>query len=167
MQGVEFASQRRDALPHPRHPDVPMTPRTRLAYWIYLLLMIAGAAWGIGFLLRSEFTSYHGAAAGVPWSEVPPNFQVVILALTKLAGGLWVAFTACLFVLLLVPFRQGARWAVWAVPLLMLAQYAAPMPAMIHLTTNSPSNPPWTLTIACMVVTLLSLVVSVTEKRGS
>lgn len=143
-----------------------MTTRMKFAFWIYLLLMIAGAAWGIGFLLRSEFTPYHRAAAGVPWSEVPANFQVVILALTKLAGGLWVAFSLSIFVLLFVPFRQGARWAMWAVPLLMLAEYVAPMPAMYHLTTNSASTPPWTLTISCIVVTLIALIVSVTGKRA-
>jgi hypothetical protein len=143
-----------------------MNTRTKFAFWIYLLLMVAGAAWGIGFLLRSQFTPYHGAAAGVPWSEVPANFQVVILALTKLAGGLWVAFTLCIFVLLIHPFRQGARWALWAVPLLMLAQYVAPMPAMIHLTTHTSATPPWTLTIGCMIVTLIAFVVSVSGKRS-
>lgn len=142
-----------------------MTLRMKFAFWIYLALMVAGAAWGIGFLLRSEFTSYHGAAAGVPWSAVPAKFQVVILALTKLAGGLWVAFTLCIFVLLFLPFRQGARWARWAIPLLMLAQYAAPMPAMLHLTTNSASDPPWTLTICCMAVTLVALLVSASDRR--
>ena len=142
-----------------------MTTRMKFAFWIYLLLTIAGAAWGIGFLLRSEFTPYHGAAAGVPWSEVPPNFQFVILALTKLAGGLWFVFALCILVLLFIPFRRGARWAVWAVPLLMLAHYVAPMPAMIHLTTNTPATPPWTLTIACIVATLVALFVSVTGKR--
>lgn len=142
-----------------------MTTRTKFAFWVYLALMSAGAAWGIGFLLRSEFTSYHGAAAGVPWAQVPENFQVVILALTKLAGGLWVAFTLCIFVLLFVPFRRGERWAQGAVPLLMLAQYVAPMPAMLHLTTNSPSTPPWTLTIACMLVTLVAFLVSLTGRR--
>ena len=143
-----------------------MDTRTKFAFWTYFLLMVAGAAWGVGFLLRSQFTPYHGAAAGVPWSEVPMNFQVVILALTKLAGGLWVAFTLCIFVLLLVPFRQGARWALWAVPLLMLAQYVAPMPAMIHLTTHTSATPPWTLTIGCILVTLIALAVSVSRRRS-
>jgi hypothetical protein len=144
-----------------------MTTRVQFAFWIYLLLMIAGAAWGMGFLLRSEFTSYHGAAAGVPWSEVPPNFQFVILALTKLAGGLWMAFTLCIFVLLFIPFRRGADWALRAVPLLMLAQYAAPMPAMLHLTMNTNATPPWTLTMACILVTLIAFAVSVTGKRAA
>jgi hypothetical protein len=49
----------------------------------------------------------------------------------------------------------------------MPAQYVAPMPAMIHLTTNTPATPPWALTIGCIVVTLIALVVSVTEKRGA
>lgn len=142
-----------------------MTPRLRFAFWIYLLLMLAGAAWGIGFLLRGEFTAYHGAAAGMPWGEVPRGLQVALLAVTKLAGGLWVAFTLCIFVLLLGQFRRGERWAVIAVPCLMLAQYAAPMPAMLHLSTHSAATPPWTLTFACMALTLLALVVSVTGKR--
>jgi hypothetical protein len=68
--------------------------------------------------------------------------------------------------LLFFPFRHGARWALWAVPLLMLAQYAAPMPAMMHLTMNTSATPPWTLTIGCMVVTLIALFISVTGKRG-
>jgi hypothetical protein len=138
----------------------------RFAFWIYLLLALAGAAWGIGFLFRSEFTPYHRAAAGVPWAEVPANLQVVILALTKLAGGLWVAIALCIVVLVLIPFRQGARWAVWAVPLLLLAQLAAPMPAMIHLTTHTSATPPWTLTLGSIIVTLVALVVSVTGKRA-
>ena len=143
-----------------------MTPRMKFAFWTYLLLTIVGAAWGVGFLLRSEFTPYHGAAAGVPWPEVPRNFQVVILALTKLAGGLWVAFALCIFVLLWFPFRQGARWALWAVPLLMLAQLVAPMPAMIHLTTHTTATPPWALTLGCIVVTLVALAVSVSGHGG-
>jgi hypothetical protein len=143
-----------------------MTTRMKFAFWTYLLLALAGAAWGIGFLFRSEFTPYHRAAAGVPWSEVPANLQVVILALTKLAGGLWVAVALCIVVMLLVPFRQGARWAVWAVPLLLLAQLVAPMPAMIHLTTHTSATPPWALTLGSIAVTLVALVVSVTGKRA-
>jgi hypothetical protein len=143
-----------------------MTPRMKLAFCIYLLLAITGAAWGTGFLLRSEFTPYHRAAAGVPWSEVPANFQVVILALTKLAGGLWVAVSLGILVLLWFPFRQGARWALWAVPLLLLAELVAPMPAMIHLTTHSSATPPWALTFGSIVLTLVALAVSVTGRHS-
>jgi hypothetical protein len=144
-----------------------MTTRMKFAYWTYLLLMVAGAAWGVGFLLRSEFTPYHGAAVGMPWAQVPPNTQVALLALTKLAGGLWVAFALCIFAILWFAFRQGARWAVWAVPVLMLLQYLAPMPAMVHLTVNTPSSPPWALTLACIAATLVALAVSVTGKRAA
>ena len=143
-----------------------MTTRMKFAFWSYFLLMAAVAAWGVGFLFRSEFTPYHSVAVGMPWSEVPANFQILILALIKLAGGLWFAFTLCIFVLLFFPFRQGARWAQWAVPLLMLAQYVAPMPAMILVTANTPATPPWALPVAGIVFTLVALVVSVTEKRG-
>ena len=144
-----------------------MSARMNFAFWIYFLLTLAGAAWGVGFLSRSEFTAYHRAAAGVPWSQVPPNFQVVILALTKLAGGLWVAVALAIFAVLLFAFRRGARWAVWAVPLLMLAQYVAPMPAMIHLSTHTAATPPWALTIGSIVVTLVAMAVSLSGRPAA
>lgn len=143
-----------------------MTPRLRIAFGIYLVLALAGAAWGIGFLLRTEFTPYHGAAAGVPWSQVPPNFQVVILALTKLAGGLWTSFALAILVLLWFPFRRGAPWAIRAVPLLLVAHYLAPMPAMWHLSANSASSPPWGLTFASIAIALSALALSI-PSRGS
>ena len=94
------------------------------------------------------------------------EFQGVILALTRLAGGLWVATALAILVVLLVPFRRGARWALWAVPLLMRAQYVAPMPAMAHLSTHSAATPPWALTLGCIVVTLVAFAVSVTDRRA-
>jgi hypothetical protein len=142
-----------------------MNARMKFAFGVYLVLAVAGGAWGIGFLLRSEFTPYHGAAAGMPWADVPPNFQIVILAMTKLAGGLWVSFALAIIAMLLFAYRHGARWSQWAVPTLLLAHYAAPMPAMWHLTAHSPSSPPWALTAASMVVTLVAWIVSVTGAR--
>ena len=142
-----------------------MTARTKIAFWCYVLLLIAVAGWGMNFLLRSEFTDYHSVAVGMSWSEVPSSLQVLILACLKLAGGLWIAFCLAVLLILLLPFRQGVRWALWAVPLLLVAQFLAPVPAMTLVIMNTPATPPWMASTFGILVSLFGLLVSVTGKQ--
>ena len=142
-----------------------MTARTKIAFWCYVLLIIAVAGWGMNFLLRSEFTDYHSVAVGMSWSEVPSSLQVLILACLKLAGGLWLAFSLAALVILLLPFRQGAPWALWAVPMLLVAQFLAPVPAMTLVITNTPATPPWVMTVLGIVMAMFGLVVPLSEQR--
>lgn len=46
---------------------------------------------------------YHADAVGMRWSEVPRPFQILTLALLKLAGGAWLTVAAAELVLLLGP----------------------------------------------------------------
>ncbi len=121
-----------------------MDTKNKIAFWCYFLAIIAGpAAWGIMFLLRSEFMPYHSVAVGMPWAEVPGPFKILILALLKIVGGAWVTIAASFFVLLFIPFRQGASWARWAIPSLGLLYCAAVCNAMAHVTLNTNAVPPW------------------------
>src|SRR5688572_29902816 len=125
-----------------------MSTRTRIAFWCYLVAIAGLGAWGVVFLLRSEFMPYHAVAVGMPWAEVPPPFQVVILAVYKLAGEAWVVIALALLVLLFGPFRQGATWARRAIPALILIHGIGVINAMAYITLNSPAMPPWKFTIA-------------------
>ena len=142
-----------------------MTTRMKIAFCCYGLLLVAVTGWGLNFLLRSEFTDYHSVAVGMPWSEVPPNLQILILACLKLAGGLWIAFSLATLLILLLPFRQGAGWALWAVPLLFIVQFLAPVPAMTLVIMNTPATPPWVATVFGIAVALFALVISVREEH--
>ena len=142
-----------------------MGVRMKVAFGCYLLLTISLAVLGVSFLLRTEFTSYHSIAVGMPWSEVSSQFQVLILALIKLAGGLWVALALSIFVLLLVPFREGARWSQFAIPAILVFQYVAIMPAMAHATLHTPATPPWIPTIGAIVVAVVAFAISVTGTK--
>lgn len=142
-----------------------MTTRRKLAFWLYGTVLFALTGWGMSFMLRSEFTSYHAVAVGMPWGQVPPPLQILVLALIKTAGGLWVAFTLSVFVVLLIPFRRGQRWALWAVPLLIMAQFVAPMPAMTLVSLSTPATPPWAFSFFGLGTVLFALVVTVTERQ--
>jgi hypothetical protein len=121
------------------------------------------------FLLRQEFMPYHAVAVGMPWPEVPGPFQVLIMGLLKLAGGGWLTTAVAEFVLLLIPFRQGTRWALWAVPSLGLLHYAGVFNAMAHVTLNTPAVPPWGASIASVILILVGASLSIPgrTKRGA
>jgi hypothetical protein len=141
-----------------------MGTRMKMAFGCYMAAIAGLGAWGFVFLLRTEFMPYHVVAVGMPWSEVPHPFQVLVLTLYKLAGGAWVVIALSLLVLLLGPFRQGAVWAQRAIPALILIQGAGVMNAMAYITLNSPATPPWTFTIAVIVITVVGFFLSVGQQ---
>ena len=132
----------------------------KVAFACHLAVIASLFAWGVLFLLRDEFMPYHVVAAGLPWADVPPPFQVLVLTFYKMIGGAWVAIAAALLVLLLGPFKRGERWAKFAVPGLILLQGAAVMNAMAYITTHSPAMPPWSFTIAVMALAVVGFFVS-------
>lgn len=141
-----------------------MTTRTRIALGCYVVVLLALTAWGIGFMLRDEFMPYHAVAVGMPWSDVPRPFQVLILGLMKVSGALWITIGLCIAVLIAGPVRRGERWSLWAVPLLLLVECLAPVPAMVLVTANTPAQPPWISTAIQIALVLAGMALSVTER---
>jgi hypothetical protein len=132
-----------------------MGTRMKFAFACHLVAIASLGAWGVVFLLRGEFMPYHVVAAGMPWSDVPPPFQVLVLTFYKMIGGAWVAVAASLLVMLLGPFRRNASWAKRAIPGLLLLQGAGVMNAMAYITTHSPAMPPWAFTLAVMALAVV------------
>jgi len=141
--------------------------RSKIAFWCYISAMAGAGIFGVMFLFRREFMPYHADAVGMPWSDVPAQFQILILALLKLAGGAWLTVAVAALVLLLVPFRHGAPWARWAVPSLGLLHYAGVSIAMAHVTLNTSASPPWGPTIASVVLILAGAALSIPARSKS
>jgi hypothetical protein len=143
-----------------------VSTKTRVAFGCYLAAIAGLGSWGVVYLFRGDFMPYHAVAAGMPLSEVPPPFQVLVLTLYKLTGAAWVVIALSLLVLLFGPFRQGALWARRAIPALILIQGAGVMNAMAYITLNSPATPPWAFTIVVIVLTIVGFSVSAGKERG-
>jgi hypothetical protein len=141
--------------------EVAVNTKTTIALLCYLVALAGPLIFGVMFLARSEFMPYHADAVGMRWPEVPRPFQTLIMALLKLAGGAWLTVAVAELVLLFVPFRQGARWAVWAIPSLGLLHYAGVCVAMAHVTLNTSATPPWAPTIASIVLLLVGAALSI------
>ena len=120
-----------------------MNTRRKIAFWCYAAAMLILAVFGIVYLFRPEFMPYHSVAVGMPWTAVDPSFQVLILALMRAVGGACLSLAVVQFVLLLVPFRQGAAWASWTIAVAGLVMCAGSLYAMMLVTLNTPATPPW------------------------
>ena len=131
---------------------ISMSRNMKVAFACYLLPALGLGAWGIMFVLRREFMPYHSAAVGMPWSAVPGTFQILLLGLIKLAGGAFFTLAAALVIILLIPFRQGHRWTLWAAPSLGIVCCLGLWNAMAFIALNSPGSPPWSITAVAVVL---------------
>jgi hypothetical protein len=132
----------------------------RIAFWCYLLGTLTLTAFGTAYLVSPEFMPYHSVAVGMPWAAVAPPFQVLILALMRAVGGACLAFATLQWTLLLIPFRQGAAWATWAIAASGLVMCAGTLYAMMLVAQNTPATPPWIAPAAGAVLLVVGLVLS-------
>ena len=142
-----------------------MNTRMKIAFGCYCFSGLLLVGFGVVYLFRPEFMPYHSVAVGMPWADVPPNFQVLILALMKGVGGAAIALALALYVILLMPFRQGARWAVLSVPILGLVQSAAAFYSMSHVALHTAASPPLWAPAAGVLLTVVAFVLSVSGQK--
>jgi hypothetical protein len=120
-----------------------MSVRLRLAFVCYLCQLPPLIIFGVIYLSRSAFMPYHAVAVGQTWPQVDPAFQVLILALMRVAGGGYLTTAAAMGILLFNPFRQGRRWAYWAIPVVGLICSLSSLYATAYVTLKTPASPPW------------------------
>jgi len=141
-----------------------MNFKMKLSFVCYLLSIFILAAFGVSYLLRSEFMPYHSVAVGMPWSEVSPSFQILILALMKALGGMCLAVALSEFILLYLPFRQGVVWVRWLIPSVGLISCSATLYAMIYVASNTAASPPIGIVLVAVVLLVSGLIISMLSK---
>jgi hypothetical protein len=115
----------------------------KIAFGCHLLATFIVAAFGVTYLSKAEFMPYHSVAVAMPWAEVAPSFQALILGLMKALGGACLAVVVLELILLFGPFRQGVVWARWAIPAGGLVICVGALYGMRHVALNTSATPPW------------------------
>lgn len=138
-----------------------MSTRMKMAFGCHFLALLVLVGFGLTYLFRAEFMPYHAVAVGMSWAEVPSGSQALFLGLMKAVGGASLAIALLVSILLLVPFRQGASWARWAIPAGGLLFCATTLYAQTHVALHTPATPPIGLVIAAAVVQIVGFVLSV------
>jgi hypothetical protein len=138
-----------------------MSGNLKAAFVCYLLTLPIPIIFGLIFLFRQEFMPYHAVAVGQSWSEVDPAFRIIILALMRATGGGMLVTACAIGILLFKAFRQGIRWAYWAIPVIGLISTLPKLYATIYVTLNTPASPPWMAAALVTILLVLGFILSV------
>ncbi len=134
--------------------------KMKTAFICYMLSLLVLLVFGFSYLLRSEFMPYHSVTVGMQWGEVAPSFQVLILALMRVTGGLCLASGLSQFFLLIIPFRRGEAWARYLIPAVGVLSCASALNAMLYEAMNTPASPPIAPVLAALVLIVTGFIFS-------
>ncbi len=137
-----------------------MSTRMKAGFWCHLLAMLMIGIAGLVYLFRSQFMPYHAIAVGRTWGEVDTAFQILLLALIRVVGGAWIATALAMGILLFIPFRQGMRWARWAVPAIGLVAGLPALYVTLCVTLTTPATPPWKTVVISIALLLAGFILS-------
>jgi hypothetical protein len=120
---------------------------------------------GLIYLFQSQFMQYQAIAVGKPWTEIDPAFQILWLALMRFIGGAWIATALAMGIVMFIPFRQGMRWARWAVPAIGLVALLPAFYAMLSITLNTPATAPWKSAALTIVMLIAGFILSLEPEK--
>ncbi|NOQ65706.1 MAG: hypothetical protein GQ556_00625 [Desulfobacterales bacterium] len=115
---------------------------------------------GIKYLFASQFMPYHSTAIGLPWTEVEPGFQYVILVLMKVVGGTFMALAIASIMILIMPFRKGERWAHYTVPFMGIFCAGASLYATLFLRMKTGASTPWLAAGIPVIIYMAGMIVT-------
>lgn len=107
-----------------------------VAFGCNVLAVLLGPAVSVTYATRHKFMPYHGAAVGKSWSQLDPPIRNVLLALIRGVGGYGLAIALAQFIVLLIPFRHGETWALWAVPAVGLVHASSSFRGLTPIATT-------------------------------
>jgi hypothetical protein len=125
--------------------------RKKAAGLSYGITAVVSLILGSIYLFKQSFMPYHADAIEKSWNAVEAANQVLISALMTVAGGGWFTVGVVLLLLLAFPFRNDRRWALYAIPAIILLFYLPNLWATLTVLQTTPGNPPWQGNVfACM-----------------
>ena len=142
-----------------------MSIRMKVGFWCHLLAILLIGTVGLVYLFRSQFMPYHAIAVGKTWAEVAPAFQILLLALIRVVGGVSIATAVAMGIVLFIPFRQGMRWARWAIPAIGLVGALPSLYATLSVALNTPARPPWEGLVLIIVLLVAGFVLSLEPEK--
>ena len=125
-----------------------------IVFGMYSIVAALTFLFGVIYLTRKQFMPYHAQAVETPWEKVDSKFQVLLIALLKVAGGGMLSNSLAIVCLLFLAFMPGAGWANPALFVTSLSEGLANLWATSIVKFKSKANPPWLLSliIVCLSV---------------
>lgn len=125
---------------------------------LYGLATLATLLLGIVYAKRRQVMPYHLEAMETRWEDIAPKQQFMLKAILNGAGYFGVATGLAMLILILIPFRQGADWAGYAIGAIGLTG-AVPLAHIVYtVKTKTAGNPPVTLMVVILALLVGGLV---------
>jgi hypothetical protein len=127
----------------------------------YGLAALLSATFGVIYLARPRFMPYHQQALGMPWNQVDPRLQALLIGLMRTAGGGLFASAVSIVIMLWIPFRAGEAWPRFSIPIVGLATAAPALYATILVRKRTGAHSPVSAAAAGVGLIVLGAVLSV------
>ena len=127
----------------------------------YSFVALISIIFGLIYLCKNQFMPYHSEAVGLSWSNLDRNLQVLIIALMRAAGGGFLATGLAILLLLIIPWRAGDIWSIYAIPAIGLCTSIGTLYATLLVKTRTPGKPPVRLSLLALILTASGLIFSV------
>lgn len=142
-----------------------MSTRKKIAFAIYLLGVLALVGSGVAYLLCQTLMPYHKEAIGMEWTDIPVASQLLLQAMIKAAGGGFLVTGIAVLIILVIPFRNGERWSIWAIPLLV-ALWAVPAAyGGFQAAKGTNASIPWWMLGVVLALAVVGSLLSVGAER--
>jgi len=137
-----------------------MRKRDKIAFVIYLVGSLSLIAFSIVYLSCSTIMPYHQEAIKMNWEELSTGLQILLQALIKMvAAGFFVTGLSAL-ILLFIPFRRGAQWAHWAIPLLGIVWNGFSLYVTGTVAMKTHASTPWPGAVIGTIFIIVAFILS-------
>ena len=138
-----------------------------LAVILYSMVVLITAAGGLQFLTATQFFDYHSHAAGVKWSSLNPDLQMLILSGFKITGVGFLTVALNLALMILFSFTKHAKsWSSIAIPLVGLVFWSVVLSTTILIYSATGAESPWAAALFCVMALLVGLFISQKELKA-
>ncbi len=146
-----------------------MTERTapRLLVALHGLAAVLTAVMGVVYLARSQIMPYHLEALQTTWEAIEPAYRVLFLAFMKGVGAGYLAAGVALCIAVFGPLRRGARWPLWAAPLVTLICMAPLAGIILYVRANTPAEPPLVFPAVVLGLSAAGVVASLVGREAA
>ena len=137
-----------------------MGTRDKIAFVIYFVGSLTLIAFGIVYLSCSTIMPYHQEAINMNWEELSTALQVLFQALIKVAAAGFFVTGLSTLILLLIPFRRGAQWAHWAIPLLGIVWNGFSLCVTATVAIKTHASTPWPAALVGIIFIIVAFMLS-------
>ena len=143
-----------------------MTKQVTIAFYLNLLLVLMGLAFGFRYLFASELLRYHLDAMNIgSWGDVTEQYRLMLMVFVRVAGLGMTTSSICLALILFNAFRKNENWARWGFLLIFTIHYIPLLINMIYLKLNTHASPPFLINIFALIIALTAFFLSNDMKK--